>query len=825
MENNKQIVKHTEKKNIEDLKKLVEKEIGFKVKYAKNCDILSELIFERAGKKLSSSTLKRFWGIIKRKFNPSQYTLDTLSKLVGFSDWNNFIENKNKRNAFEIIKKTKQKFRNISKANINFLRTQSPRFFYEIAKRQFASQKLEKFLTSDKKAIPFLAYDGFGKTEILIKLAEEYFLKPEAKYKDDLCLFITFSTVNITEKQNFDISYLLKKVFKLNDNEELDNYIKKILSKKRLVIFLDKICKIYKNDKVFPRIITEFYNIFIGKYAKYNIKLILSCKVDQWYILQREFEQSTKIKALWFDNKFNEKTKPNIPPLSRIEVIRILKSEIPEFNLSHISANNKLLEILAVPYFTKIYIYACKQSNSIMDEIDLLNFYIKKEVLIGLYTQERLEITDKIIEKTNFGLTKARIGEDEIKLNTRQQAALKQLVKINFISESIQVTDYFKVIKELSFSNLFIFKYLIINSWLRKYDLTPETIEKILKFYGNNNKIKISLLIWLIKIAAKKENLEVFKNIYETINKHFIKGDPRKAESRKVKKLIDTVGVELRKSKALRDQLLPVFVKEIISRDFYFRTFIDVDYLNKYYYNCLEYFITSNISKNDLFYTNILLFLKEFLNLSLNESCKPLSVLNKIQKESNDKIYTINYQSCKHIYSNYTNNKLPIESLMRNMVAFNKTEKFDNKTVQNISFFLLFEALEVTENYELILESLNENTLLNCSSFREKNNYLINFLNIYKAKALLKLKDFDNASQILKTIDAGRFPEGQKLFWNIKFNLVSAEYFLNNLKLKPAKELLNEAFIISETLNYKLFISKINSLIDNNTKIPVSSAS
>ena len=48
---------------------------------------LSDLVFEKTGTRLSSATLKRFFGIIKYNGVPSITTLDALSQYVDFENW------------------------------------------------------------------------------------------------------------------------------------------------------------------------------------------------------------------------------------------------------------------------------------------------------------------------------------------------------------------------------------------------------------------------------------------------------------------------------------------------------------------------------------------------------------------------------------------------------------------------------------------------------------------------------------------------------------------------------------------------------------------
>jgi len=806
-------VKTIDIQNIEELKTVVEQHIGYKVKYAKNCDSLSEYIFEKTGQNISSSTLKRFWGIIKRKFNPSVYTLNTLAILVGEQSWDNFCSKKNERTKYSDYTKVKEKFNSISKANINFVKKQSPSFFYRIGNRSFAIEKMERFLKSDKKAMHFISHDGFGKTELLVRMSEHFFLGSQAIFPNDLCLFINFKTVNISEYENFDIYHLLSSIFKNEENEGIEKKIKSLLESKRLIIFFDRICKIYKNDSVFPKIIKEIYEVFIGKYSKYDIKLIMTCKSEHWPIFEREFKQSNYIKDQWFETDFNNPKKSNIPALNRNEIISILKQEKKEFNYSFLLGNNKLLNILSIPYFLHIYINSIDTENNILDELDLLNFYLKKEVLAGNYAKEKMDIIEKIIEESEYGKKEEALIKSNIKLKVKEKIAFNQLININFISESMIVTDYFEVTTQIHFSNVFIFKFLIINSWLRKNGLSTSTIIKILDFYEENDKIRINLLNWIIKYASQKNVIEIFENIFQIINTYFILGDPRKVENRSIKNLIDTIGSELRKNKELRDRLIPIYAKEVISRDLYFRYFIDLDYLNVYYYENIDYFLKTNVSKNDIFFVHVLKFLQHYLDNTIDDACNYIETLENISNDSKQSIYQINTLCCSIICKYLKLQQKNNDEIVQMYILFNKVELFNNKYEQNTSFFLVMETLEITENYDLIIDLFTQNTLLNNPKFVNRNHYLSSFLSIFRAKALVKNGNLSDAFKILNQVDSTKFSEGQRLYWNVKFNFASYEYYRARKNFSAAKKMIVENIKICKTLNYNYYFNKSSNLI------------
>ena len=69
------------------LKKKIEEKFGEKVCYSRQCEAISEAIFEATGERLSLVTLKRFFGFTTAEVEPRLSTLDILSKYCGYASF------------------------------------------------------------------------------------------------------------------------------------------------------------------------------------------------------------------------------------------------------------------------------------------------------------------------------------------------------------------------------------------------------------------------------------------------------------------------------------------------------------------------------------------------------------------------------------------------------------------------------------------------------------------------------------------------------------------------------------------------------------------
>ena len=81
----------------EDIKRLisfVEKVAGKSIQGSRDFMFLCEQLKEFTGESISVSTLKRIWGYTNSKSQFSLHSLDLLSRMVGFSSWDSFLEDK-----------------------------------------------------------------------------------------------------------------------------------------------------------------------------------------------------------------------------------------------------------------------------------------------------------------------------------------------------------------------------------------------------------------------------------------------------------------------------------------------------------------------------------------------------------------------------------------------------------------------------------------------------------------------------------------------------------------------------------------------------------
>lgn len=86
---------------IESIKRDIEDKFNHSFKSATDFDRLETLIKNNSTDTLNASTLKRIWGYSKTDSKPRRTTLTVLAKVLGFRDWESYVEKKRAEQRIE----------------------------------------------------------------------------------------------------------------------------------------------------------------------------------------------------------------------------------------------------------------------------------------------------------------------------------------------------------------------------------------------------------------------------------------------------------------------------------------------------------------------------------------------------------------------------------------------------------------------------------------------------------------------------------------------------------------------------------------------------
>ncbi len=91
-------MKELDNAKLTKLKDLVEKAVGCPMKTPRNFTFLSHQIQDLTSQTISVSTLKRLWGYTNNQYGVSEFTLNLLAKVVGYTNWEHFCNDTDQDN-------------------------------------------------------------------------------------------------------------------------------------------------------------------------------------------------------------------------------------------------------------------------------------------------------------------------------------------------------------------------------------------------------------------------------------------------------------------------------------------------------------------------------------------------------------------------------------------------------------------------------------------------------------------------------------------------------------------------------------------------------
>ena len=132
----------------------------------KDCEQLSEVIYEQTGRTISPTTLRRFFGLLRSKSSLSRFNLDTLSIYCGSEDFQTFQQENGEDNSRTSVdhQTVVNEMALISKATLNSIGRKSLTKFSQTIPRISINERINGFLDSEFSVLPLIAPGGYGKS-------------------------------------------------------------------------------------------------------------------------------------------------------------------------------------------------------------------------------------------------------------------------------------------------------------------------------------------------------------------------------------------------------------------------------------------------------------------------------------------------------------------------------------------------------------------------------------------------------------------------------------------------------------------------------------
>lgn len=798
--------------DIEILKTCVENIFGQKVCYAKDCALLSNLIEEKNGAKVSETTLKRFFNLVNSNFNPSKFTLNSLSNYIGYKDYQDFLNHKTNEKFLEQSRKAwdeiKQKAKQISINNYNSITNRMGIPSQKTITRKFAVEKIDYFLNSNYTTTALIAPGGYGKSTIISNIVYDFFLCETPKYPNDIAWFLDCGVLENMVNDDFNIENFILQILGVNSGDFEEFFQDNISEPKgKIILIFDGLNEVSKNEINAQCIVNKLLKVIAQNHENKFFKIILTIRPSLWNYISRQINIYSLQKEWWYNVEFStdQQVVNNIEPLKLNEIEEILyKNSVYSVNLMANLMNDTICQIIRIPYFLQLYISLCKTGATIISDVDLLSEFINRNITNTNNGIEKIKLINFLLYSTNYGCDLEMIEKSRLKNFINEfSVEYQELISDGILYEQKVEDKYFESKIYIKFTHQILFEFLLATYWLKEFGFSDLLFSEVSNFYNEYPNLKTQIVIWLIKYSFKENKQNTLKNVFRLINNFF---DSKELDSNaNYQKIINYIGSEIRKNPEERINVLKHYSNSI-ARKYYFKRFCDIDHLNIFFLEAIDFYLEKSKNCEDLLYGYFIKAQGAFFNLDVNEQVKWFHKIDKLELHYKDKKTYMQILALE-VQNSLSTNKQISAQIIGNIKNFikdyysdcqNFNQEFDYKEICLVDYLYLAGKCEIVKN---IAEQI-----LKHKEFCQNNQHNIYFkiLNLLYCSSLKKLESKEKALEIFNNNFSGEiiWPQCATNYWTMRYCEV-ASIFAN--KYDDKLDHLRKAIAISKTLKFPYF--------------------
>ncbi|WP_347840997.1 hypothetical protein [uncultured Draconibacterium sp.] len=508
------------------LRNSIQSQINKSELYGSDCNILSQKILKKTQRQISSSTIKRFFGLIKCNYKPSKYTLDTFAEFIGYKNWDDFktcnddiLITNNTEVSWNILNNRTSR---ITLRSLSSLKQKANYKKEEFIFRQQEKKRFEEFEANTLPATLFIAPDGYGKSTILIQLVEEYFLQEGKRYQHDIVCLIDGEIFFDLYSRNGNID-IINELLEFNINSKQNISFQKYheIAEGRFWLIIDDFDDIFYKRRDYIQLIENLTHIMMMNEGDW-FKVILTCRPENIDAFNCVLHKRPFLKSLWFDVDFayeNYIDTINIPQLNTTEIKALFKlHQIKSQSADIFRQFDDILEIVSKPYLCSVFIDELKRCKNI-SEIYLLNHLIKAEILSPPLIEEKLLLLERYVSLCERGQVSYWIEKNQLLSDSNITPAYNQLISYGILYEIFRPTNTVDLRIIVNFTQKTILEYIIFLCWIKKNEFTTPLFFKILDYYNSNQIMQHRMMSFFIKTAMHHGKFEVLEKVKDKLLK------------------------------------------------------------------------------------------------------------------------------------------------------------------------------------------------------------------------------------------------------------------------------------------------------------------
>lgn len=673
----------------------------------KDCKLLSEDIYVQTKRTISSTTLRRFFGLLVGKSAISAYNLDTLAIYCGQKDYHNFfklsgIVQVKKKQGYEAVK---EEVNQITQYTLKSIIRKSLTKFSQTIPREDINNRLNAFLDSPYSVFTLIGPGGYGKS-----IALAHWVKSILN-SNDHCLFCPASIFYHLLSDKTHSSQILNLQVRNPDNLFLQFFNEFSEEEKKLVIVVDALDEISTDSKKIYELFEYLFEI-LNRYNRHSVlKIVLSIREANWsHLMSSDIRDFPLNKYFLPDKGIVDSGYRNIPVLTNDE-IRMVLENVNKTSVNPVIYNTiswELREMIKVPINLHFFIsvFHKKPGFSYITRNVLNHEYLKQVIFLSKYAEEKEDLIWKIVElienkKNDFYIQKNELKAFypiHLKRETKYYSAYNDLLTNGILLVKREENKYGIFTTWLSFKHLNFYYYLSVLNLIRKNQGIDSGLFVSVSRSGKE-------IAWINYVTSILYEIAYENNDYEAIES-FCELPEEILGSLEVRM---SVGASFRNPVKIRERIVKKFAASPKGQLFFFEQYVDTNYLyNNFAFRIKEYLKHKQTVEAKLF-GNAILFMSGFLKMNVEKCEKHFEVINNITPDKNIHPWPTGRKVTSHLFYSYFVKR----EKMANIGSF--IRKYQNIAYQYkhyLDFGLtefelsIMVALVVIQEFEVLIEML-----------------------------------------------------------------------------------------------------------------------
>lgn len=414
------------------------------------CKYLSEQIEYATGKKVSVTTLKRFFGFAIQKYDFSKYSLNAFAEYAGYNSWKDFeVMNMplstevNVQNVTAPWEELIQLASEITTSSLSYIESVCGIPFEFTKLNKIVRSEFHLFMRSSQKVFFLTGIPLSGKSIQIAHIVRDLMLIPDTIYKDSIPCLIKINNA----REYLDLSTAQARGLKLwgIDMKLIDACSKTNHKNRKLILFIDGIEKQVGNSATNRFVTNQILNILLLLEKYHWIKVIFTIRFATYNNFNRLYSSLDFIKkGIWNKLWNNEIDTPNLTFLNIKDTREVIEKIHKKMGLSTPENLEDFLPLLRFPALIQFYYQTLKKhpsapQNYYLFYVDVVQSFLKREIFTSALSIEKIQLIKNFINLTNIGSGEFKVnGQRPMDSKNFNMEAFRELIADGVLQESFE---------------------------------------------------------------------------------------------------------------------------------------------------------------------------------------------------------------------------------------------------------------------------------------------------------------------------------------------------------------------------------------------------